>query len=119
MGKFIFSSLVLILVSSCSIYDYQRFNGEDFSKSACSNPEYIATIGKSAITFQTNANGQRIKDADGDYITKFNPESLTLLNLLNDARAAHGKDVTIQNVRYDVKNGKKKVSVIYDVVKCK
>ena len=47
------------------------------------------------------------------------PESLTMYNLLYDARVAHGNDVTIQNIRYDLKNGKKKVSVVYDVIKCK
>jgi hypothetical protein len=107
MRKFILSSLVLILVSSCSTYDYRRFNGETANGSACANPQYVSTMSKSAVVFQPNAP------------KKYMPESLTMYNLLFDARVAHGNDVTIQNVRYDVKNGRKKVSVVYDVVKCK
>jgi len=109
MRKLIFSSLVVILVSSCSTYDYKRFDGEtaNGNGSACANPQYVSTISKSAVVFQPNAP------------KKYMPESLTMYNLLYDARVAHGNDVTIQNIRYDLKNGKKKVSVVYDVIKCK
>ena len=37
--------------------------------------------------------------------------------LLADARAKYGNEVTIQNVRWDYMN-KKRISVIYDVIKC-
>jgi hypothetical protein len=34
------------------------------------------------------------------------------------AKKKYGEDVTIQNVRWDVKN-KKNISAIFDVIKCK
>jgi hypothetical protein len=44
--------------------------------------------------------------------------NLTLFNLLAVAKKKYGEDVTIQNVRWDMKN-KKNISAIFDVVKCK
>jgi hypothetical protein len=123
MKKSILPSVTLIFITSCSTYDYQRVNGETVNSAACSNPEYISTIAKSAVISEITkerlmGNGKTAMVAE-EYAKKYDPESLTLYNLLRDARAAHGNDVTIQNVRYDVRNGKKRISVIYDVVKCK
>lgn len=88
--------IATVLVTSCATYDYKS---ENMNHSACTNPTYICTMSKMG--------------------NDFDPTSLTLFNLLKDARAAHGNDVTIQNIRYDLQNGKKRLSVIYDVVKCK
>ena len=45
---------------------------------------------------------------------------MTLATLLNDAKVKYGNDVTIQNVRWDLLTDKvTKVSVVYDVIKCK
>ena len=122
MSKFILLSATSILISSCSIYDYQRFNGETINPAACHTPEYVSTIAKSAVIFVSTketilGNGNTAKITE-EYSKKYDPESLTLYNLLKDARAAYGSDVTIQNIRYDVKNGRKR-SVIYDVIRCK
>ena len=104
MKKVLYSLSVLSLLSiSCARYDVNRVNWEKLGSSACPSPTYIATMAKSAVD-------------TGGY---FNGERITLFELYKDARVIHGTDVTIQNIRYDVKNGKKKVSVIFDVVKCK
>ena len=126
MWKSILLRTTLILITSCSTYDYQRFNGENVNSAACPNPEYVSTIAKSAVIFESTkerllGNGKTAKVTE-EYSKKYDPESLTLYNLLKDARAINGNDVTIQNIRYDVRNGKlrsKRVSVIYDVVRCK
>ena len=103
MKKVLYSLSFLSLLSiSCARYDVNRVNWENLGPSACPSPTYIATMAKSAVV-----NGSVY------------PEKITLFELYNDARVIHGTDVTIQNIRYDVKNGKKKVSVIFDVVKCK
>lgn len=122
MNKFILLSATLILISSCSIYDYQRFNGEAVNPASCHTPEYVSTMAKSAVISETTreqilGNGT-IATVTEEYSKKYDPESLTLYSLLKDARAAYGSDVTIQNIRYDVLNGRKR-SVIYDVVRCK
>jgi hypothetical protein len=97
MKKVLSFSAILFLTFSCSTFQYQRFDAENVNGSACMNPTYVATMSKSA---------------------PYEPSKLTLFTLLKDARAAHGEEVTIQNVRYDLEN-KKIISVIYDVVKCK
>jgi hypothetical protein len=49
--------------------------------------------------------------------TSYDEESISLYNLLADAKAKYGNEVTIQNLRWDMKN-KKRISVVYDVIKC-
>ena len=103
MKKVLYSLSFLSLLSiSCARYDVNRVNWEKLGPSACPSPTYIATMAKSAVENGV-LNGKRI----------------TLFELYNDARNIHGPDVTIQNIRYDVKVGKGKTSVIFDVVKCK
>jgi hypothetical protein len=77
-------------------------NHEDMYGAACPSPIYIATMGVDATT--------------SDTITE--QRTLTLYNLLAVAKKKYGEDVTIQNVRWDVKN-KKNISAIFDVIKCK
>jgi len=96
MKKVLMGMVILFLTFSCSTFQYQRFDAENVNGSACSNPTYISTMSKYA---------------------PWEPEKLTLFALLKDARAAHGEDVTIQNVRYDLQS-KRIISVVYDVVKC-
>lgn len=101
--KFLFIIVTLLTIQSCNRYNVTTFQPETNNGAACTNPTYIATCSKTA----TGA-------------TQF---SLTLEQLLQDAKASYGQDVTIQNVRWDVEGAKlfsrnKKVSAIYDVIKC-
>jgi len=92
----------IILLFSCNTSKYlvSTFSPDGGNGTACPAPIYIATVSKDAGVY--------------------NQEALTLASLLKDAKAAYGSDVTIQNVRWDVLSDKvTKVSVIYDVVKCK
>jgi hypothetical protein len=97
------------LILSCDTYKVnqrmllgQEINHEDMYGQACPHPTYIATMGVDATTTDT--------------ITE--QRNLTLYNLLAVAKKKYGEDITIQNVRWDMKN-KKNISAIFDVIKCK
>ena len=99
------SIITIALISSCSTYTISSFHPDQNNGSACPNPVYIATMSKaSGFTINGNWVGE---------------ESLTLFSLLHDAQKKYGNDVTIQNVRWDIRNKNTKVSVIYDVITCK
>jgi len=80
----------------------------------CPTPIYVATMSRTGKVVITN------NERDG-FMKRIilDQSDFTLVSLLEYARGAHGKDVTIHNVRWDIKNGKKKTGVIFDVVKCK
>ncbi|MFN4812008.1 MAG: hypothetical protein ACK5HE_03455 [Bacteroidota bacterium] len=109
-NKAIFTLMLpLAVFAACDTYKvHQRslqnrdVNHEDMYGAACPGPIYIATMGVDATT--------------SDTITE--QRTLTLYNLLAVAKKKYGEDVTIQNVRWDVKN-KKNISAIFDVIKCK
>ena len=96
----IFSSLFIL--GSCSKYTVNTFQPDEKNGSDCPTPIYVATMSRT-----------------GSYFYDALQSDLTLVSLLEFARKEHGKDVTIHNVRWDIKNGKKKTGVIFDVVKCK
>jgi hypothetical protein len=91
---------------------------------ACPHPTYIGTMSKSTnFTSILSTLSTALKE-DEIYLKtekstsiSYNQESISLYNLLADARAKYGNEVTIQNVRWDYMN-KKRISVIYDVIKC-
>lgn len=105
-----FFSLIL-LFSSCSYYTVTSFQPDQNNGTDCPNPIYIATISKSAEIIKISGDGSGYSDLD--------QKSMTLVSLLDDARKKYGEDVTIHNIRWDIKNGKKKTGVIYDVIRCK
>jgi hypothetical protein len=47
----------------------------------------------------------------------FSQQSLTLAEILKFTKAKKGDDISIQNLKWDIKNGKR-ISAVYDVVKC-
>jgi len=113
--KKIFTILLTILIasflSSCVSYSvsqrslhHKDIMSEDMYGPSCPSPIYIATMGASAY--------------DGNPDSIIYEKKITLFSLLNIAQEKYGKDVTIQNVRWDKRN-RKKVSVIFDVIKCK
>jgi hypothetical protein len=79
----------------------------------CPNPVYITTMSRTGI-FNGTITGIETRS-----VYKTNQRDFTMVSLLEFARKEHGKDVTIHNVRWDVKNKRKKSGVIFDVVKCK
>ncbi|MEY4851692.1 MAG: hypothetical protein RLY64_355 [Bacteroidota bacterium] len=104
----------LFFHTSCNTYTVVKSSdSEKGYGDFCSNPKYIATMYK----IQNNIFG-----IENDSINKFEPiggDDFNISTLLKDARSKYGSDVTITNLRWDVKNGKRKVGVVYDVVQCK
>lgn len=109
MKKLILITIVA-LISSCTLKVQKSLvnkdiNHEDLYGTSCTNPIYIGTMG--------------LKSLKKEGPMTFEDESqLSLFNILISAQEKYGKDITIQNIKYDVKNGRK-VSVIFDVIKCK
>lgn len=102
-------TLSIAAFAACDTYKVNQrslhnrdINHEDMYGAACPSPSYIVTMGVDATT--------------SDTITE--QRTLTLYNLLAVAKKKYGEDITIQNVRWDVKN-KKNISAIFDVIKCK
>lgn len=109
-------SLVLASLQSCSkLYTVDTFQPDTINGSDCPNPIYVGTMAKK-VSVVTNISSDGIKQTASD------PLSMTLYTLLQEAREKYDQDVTIHNVRWDIEKSKKKskkISVIYDVIKCK
>jgi hypothetical protein len=94
---------------SCSNYKVS-----DTLSNNCPNQKYIETI------------TMHKKEKNGS-VTVFNTnESFTFQNLLDNAQIKHGKDITINNVKWDIKQTNffgfkwdKTIGATYDVIKCK
>jgi len=116
--KKIILSLCLILsffvLGGCNKYTVSTFQPDQMNGSDCPNPIYVATMSRTGKVVATNSEF-------AGYVERIilDQNDFTLVSLLDFARKEHGKDVTIHNVRWDIKNGKKKTGVIFDVVKCK
>lgn len=106
MFKVITSAVLIGSLSSCNLYSVATFQPDQNNGSDCPNPIYVATMSVSS---------KEIKDGAAIY----NQESMTLTYLLAEARKKYGDDVTIHNIRWDIKNRKMKTGAIYDVIKCK
>ena len=108
--------IALIIFPGCKSYYSVLTYGEQIGQStvqgmiengkACPNPTYVATLSKSVQEVRT----------EGVF---YNQEELTLVSLLRDAKKVYGDDVTIQNIRWDLRDGREKTGAIFDVVKCK
>ncbi len=92
------ATVCVLFFSSCS-KKYLVHNSLDACACNCSNPQFVSSEFVSVAT----AGGQ---------------ENLTLAVLLKTAKDRQGYDVSIQNVRWDIKKGKR-ISAIFDVVRCK
>jgi hypothetical protein len=117
MKKIFFICLFLssgALFQGCSPYGIAVFSQDEFYGSSCPAPIYVATMshqGKST-TF---------KDYQGNEVVgfSFDASDFTLVNILKIAKEKYGQDVTISNIRYDVKGKKKnRKGVIFDVIRC-
>lgn len=98
-----------MFLASCSIY---RIEGSSIERDTiygqvCETPTYVATMGLEPTV---------VYDAYGNAIST---GKYTLLDCLNAAQEKFGNEVTIVNVRWDIKNKGKRKSAIFDVVKCK
>lgn len=103
MKKYILLFLAILGITSCTQMRSIETNLESqgYGK-ACEHPVYIATVARDA-------------DQMGGVL---NSVSLRLAVLVREAQAKYGNDATVENVRWDLQNGKRR-SVVYDVVKCK
>lgn len=98
--------LISCSTSTYGVKEYNLSNDVNYGQ-ACPNPAYVATMflqPKSSV------------DAYGKSLSLSN---YTLEECVVSAKAKYGDDVTIMNVRWDIKNGNKRISAIFDVVKCK
>lgn len=117
MKKILFICLFLssgALFQGCSPYGIVVFSQDEFYGSSCPAPIYVATMsyqGKSTT----------YKDYQGIEVVafSFDASDFTLVNLLKIAKEKYGQDVTINNIRFDIK-GKNNFrrGVIFDVIRC-
>ena len=108
---FITLILAISAFSSCNRPSVSAFQPDGKYSNACPNPIYVATISKSAESYTI--------DTYGNKIPEFDSKALTLVALLDYAKSKYGEDVTIHNIRWDKKNGRKRTGAIFDVIKCK
>lgn len=108
---FLLTISIASFLTSCVSYSvsqralhHKDVMSEDMYGQSCPSPIYIATLGASAY--------------DSTPESLIFEKKITLYSLLNIAQEKYGKDVTIQNIRYDKRN-RKNVSVIFDVIRCK
>jgi hypothetical protein len=109
----LFSSLALS--QGCKPYNVIAFTQDEVYGSSCPSPTYITTM-------YFTGSIKNIKDENGFESLRLvaSEEDFTLSNLLKMAKEKHGQDVTISNIRWDVKGKKqKKVGVVFDVIKCR
>lgn len=90
-------AVVFFLVAGCSKKYYVN-KSVDACACNCPNPEFV-----SAEFVSVAAAAEQ--------------ENLTLAVLLKTAKERQGYDVSIQNIQWDIKNGKR-ISAIFDVVRC-
>jgi hypothetical protein len=102
----IYGSLFLVSCATYGVKDYNLSNDVNYGQ-ACPNPAYVATL---------FLQPQALVDSYGNSIINSN---YTLEDCLKEAKTKYGDEVTIMNVRWDMKNGKKRKSAIFDVIKCK
>lgn len=95
-------ALALMLSACAKLRSIETHSESQGYGKACPNPTYIATVSREA------------DNAGAAYLST----SLRLAVLVKEAKAKYGDDVTIENVRWDLQNGKRR-SVVYDVIKCK
>jgi len=102
-------SLFILLLSlySCSVYSISdsKLENDKIYGLVCPNPKYVATI-----SYEPEAK----KDAYGEVTLNSN---YTMKDCLDFAKKRHGNEVTIVNIRWDMRNSKR-ISAIFDVVKC-
>ena len=102
-SKFLLALCSIVLFSSCAkLRSVETHTESQAYGKACESPKYVATVAREA------------DNAGAAYLST----SLRLSVLLKEAQAKYGDDVTIENVRWDLQNGKRR-SVVYDVVRCK
>jgi hypothetical protein len=115
---FIFSLVSLFTFTACNTYTVLVEPNPQSNASACPHPTYVATMSKSAKSKVVSSVPTSTGETKNTTVNSIEQENITLFNLLADARTQYGNDVTIQNIRWDMKN-KKRLSVIYDVIRCK
>ena len=91
--KILFTLIAICFCASCKHYTVTT--SKTICTCDCLTPEYVAT----------------------DYIIRSAENSLTLANILLVAKKNHGFNVSIQNVHWDLCNGRR-VSAVYHVVRC-
>jgi hypothetical protein len=115
ISLFLFSCI--LFTTACNTYSVVVEHNSNTFGIACPHPTYIGTMSKSANFTGILTTLSTSLETKNSTSTSYNQESISLYNLLADARAKFGNEVTIQNVRWDMKN-KKRISVVYDVIKC-
>ena len=107
----------ILFTTACNTYSVIIEPNTNTYGTACPHPAYVGTMSKSGKSMDLVSVPTSTGASKTSTISTYNQESISLYNLLADARAKYGNDVTIQNVRWDKLN-KKRISVVYDVIKC-
>lgn len=110
--------MALITVTSCKTYTVLNEPNTTTYGNSCPNPEYVGTMSKAVKNVKVVSTPTSGGENKYSTVATIDQESISLYNLLSDAREKYGDNVTIHNVRWDMAN-KKRISVVYDVIKCK
>lgn len=99
--------VLVITLYSCATYSVSdsKLENDKVYGLVCPNPKYVATI---------SLEPEAKRDAYGELSVNSN---FTLKDCLDFAKKSYGNDVTILNIRWDMRNSKR-ISAIFDVVKC-
>jgi hypothetical protein len=117
MKKIILVFICIAFITSCNTYSVVIEPNSNTYGIACPHPTYLGTMSKSAKLTVPETTLPISLESKNSSISYYKQESISLFTLLDDARAKYGFEATIQNVRWDMKN-KKRISVVYDVIKC-
>lgn len=103
MTKKLLSASLMLLLMACS-KKYHVTSSMDACGCNCSNPEFISQD----YFPPSNKNA-------GIVISQ---KSLTLAEILKYTKTQKGENISIQNLKWDIRNGKR-ISAVYDVVICR
>jgi len=107
----------VLFTTACNTYSVIIEPNTNTYGIACPHPTYIGTMSKSANFKSIATTIFTSIESENNTSSHYNQETISIYNILADARAKYGNEVTIQNLRWDMKN-KKRISVVYDVIKC-
>lgn len=99
--KLVSASLILFLVA-CS-KKYHVTSSIEACACNCPKPQFVSQEYFPPVYLVAEGN--------------FSQQSLTLAEILKFTKSKKGDDISIQNLKWDIRNGKR-ISAIYDVVKC-
>jgi hypothetical protein len=102
MTKKLLGASLMLLLMACS-KKYHVTQSMEACGCNCTNPKFLSQEYFPPMYLVAEGN--------------FSQQSLTLAEILKFTKAKKGDDISIQNLKWDIKNGKR-ISAVYDLVKC-